>query len=135
MKDKHSILVVDDEKNIADTVAWILQAAGYTARPAYDGSAALAMSREQTPDLIISDVLMPGINGIELAITASMEYPRCRILLFSGQAGSGDMLDEARRRGHDFELLPKPIDPDDLVKKVADVFAPPQQDDTRARPT
>src|SRR5690349_3185634 len=123
MKDKHSILVVDDERNIADTVAWILQAEGYTARPAYDGATALAMSREQTPDLIISDVLMPGINGIELAIAASTDYPRCRILLFSGQAGSGDMLDAARRHGHDFELLSKPIDPDDLVKKVADVLA------------
>jgi DNA-binding NtrC family response regulator len=135
VKDKQSILVVDDEKNIADTVAWILQKAGYAARPAYDAPAALAMSREQAPDLIISDVLMPGINGIELAINATIEYPRCRILLFSGQAGSADMLDEARRRGHDFELLAKPIEPEDLVKKVADVLAPPQQDDTRARPT
>jgi DNA-binding NtrC family response regulator len=135
MKNKHSILVVDDEKNIADTVAWILQAAGYTARPAYDGSAALAISREQTPDLIISDVLMPGINGIELAITASMEHPRCRILLFSGQAGSADMLDEARRQGHDFELLAKPIEPQDLVKKVADVLASTQQDGRPARAT
>jgi DNA-binding NtrC family response regulator len=123
MKDKHSILVVDDEKNIADTVAWILQAAGYTARSAYDGSVALAMSREQTPDLIISDVLMPGISGVELAINASIEYPRCRILLFSGQAGGADMLDEARRQGHDFELLAKPIEPEDLVKKVAEVLA------------
>jgi DNA-binding NtrC family response regulator len=123
MKDKHSILVVDDEKNIADTVAWILQAAGYTARSAYDGSAALAMSREQAPDLIISDVLMPGINGIELAINATAQYPRCRILLFSGQAGSANMLEEARRNGNDFELLAKPIEPDDLVKKVADILA------------
>jgi CheY-like chemotaxis protein len=126
VKDKHSILVVDDEKNIADTVAWILEGAGYAARPAYDGSAALAISREQTPDLIISDVLMPGINGIELAIMAKTEYPRCRILLFSGQAGSADMLEQARRHGHEFELLAKPIEPEDLVKKVADVLAAAQ---------
>ncbi|HZQ25607.1 MAG TPA: response regulator [Terriglobales bacterium] len=135
MKEKHSILVVDDEKNIADTVAWILQAAGYIARPVYDGSSALAITREQTPDLIISDVLMPGINGIELAINASIACPRCRILLFSGQAGSADMLDEARRQGHEFELLAKPIEPEDLVKKVADVLASAQQDDTSARAT
>jgi len=93
------------------------------------------MSREQPPDLIISDVLMPGIKGIELAISASIEYQRYQILLFSGQARSADMLDEARRHGHEFELIAKPIEPADLVKKVADVLASDQQDDTPAQTT
>jgi CheY-like chemotaxis protein len=122
MTQTHTVLIVDDEKNIADTVALILQAAGYAAQAAYDGSAALAMTRDGPPDLILTDVLMPGMNGIDLAIAAQRECPTCQVLLFSGQAASADMLEDARLRGHYFEVLPKPIEPDDLLKKVADVF-------------
>lgn len=131
----HSVLIVDDEKNIADTVALILQAAGYAARAAYDGSAALAMTRNSQPDLILTDVLMPGMNGIELAITARREYPQCHVLLFSGQAASADMLEEARLRGYDFEVLAKPVEPEDLLKRIADVFTPVQQDQARPGPS
>lgn len=123
MTETHSVLIVDDEKNIADTVALILQGAGYAAKAAYDSSVALSMTREHIPDLIISDVLMPGMNGIELAITARRQYPHCIVLLLSGQAASADMLEDARARGYDFELLAKPLEPEDLLKKVADVFA------------
>jgi CheY-like chemotaxis protein len=123
MTEKHSVLIVDDEKNIADTVALILQDAGYTAMAAYDSSVALSITREHAPDLIISDVVMPGMNGIELAITARRQYPDCIVLLLSGQAASADMLEDARARGYDFELLAKPLEPEDLLKKVADVFA------------
>ncbi|HZQ20062.1 MAG TPA: response regulator [Terriglobales bacterium] len=123
MTQTHSVLIVDDEKNIADTVALILQDAGYAARAAYDSSVALAMTREHAPHLIISDVLMPGINGIELAITVRRQYPQCIVLLLSGQAASADMLEDARARGYEFELLAKPLEPEDLLKKVADVFA------------
>jgi CheY-like chemotaxis protein len=122
MTQTRSVLIVDDEKNIADTVALILRAAGYAAQAAYDGSAALALTRDVPPDLILTDVLMPGMNGIDLAIAAQREWPTCRVLLFSGQAASADMLEDARSRGHDFEILPKPIEPDDLLKKISEVF-------------
>lgn len=118
-----SILVVDDEKTIADTLTLILQDAGYTARAAYDGAAALNLSREHAPDLVITDVLMPGMSGVDLALTTQREFPECRILLFSGQAASVDMLEDARSRGHDFELLAKPVDLDELLQKITKVFA------------
>jgi CheY-like chemotaxis protein len=117
-----SILIVDDEKTIADTLALILQDAGYTARAAYDGAAALTLSREHAPDLIISDVLMPGMSGVDLAVTTRREFPDCRILLFSGQAASVDMLENARSHGHDFELLAKPVDLDELLQRVTNMF-------------
>lgn len=117
-----SILIVDDEKSIADTLAMIMQDAGYSARAAYNGAAALTLSREQAPDLVISDVLMPGMSGVDLAVTTKREFPSCRILLFSGQAASADMLRDARGRGYDFELLAKPIDPDELLQKLTAMF-------------
>lgn len=125
---RRSVLVVDDERNIADTLALILQDEGYRAEAAYDGGVALSKARECRPDLIISDVLMPGMNGIELAITTQREFPNCRILLFSGQAASADMLREARRNGHDFELLAKPVDPEELIERVAQAVGPGQGD-------
>lgn len=129
---KASVLVVDDEKNIADTVAMILIAAGYEAKSAYDGSSALSMTREQPPDLMISDVVMPGLNGIELAITIRKEFPSCRVLLFSGQAPSANMLREARGEGYELELLAKPMDPDDLLQKVKEIIGP--RDDAPGQP-
>ncbi len=122
MTQMRSVLIVDDEKNIADTVALILRGAGYAARAAYDGSVALSMTRDRPPDLILTDVLMPGMNGIDLAIAALREFPSCHVLLCSGQAASADMLEDARSHGHHFEVLPKPIEPDDLLKKISDVF-------------
>jgi CheY-like chemotaxis protein len=100
----------------------IMQDAGYSARAAYNGAAALTLSREQAPDLVISDVLMPGMSGVDLAVTTKREFPSCRILLFSGQAASADMLRDARGRGYDFELLAKPIDPDELLQKLTAMF-------------
>lgn len=116
------ILVVDDEKRIADTLAIILDSKGYSAQPAYDGATALAACRDRVPDLLISDVVMPGMTGIELGIAIRQEFPTCQILLFSGQAATADMLEKAQGRGHDFELLAKPVHPDQLLQKVAELI-------------
>ncbi len=120
---KSSILVVDDEKRIADTLALILASKGYAARAAYDGASGIEMCRELRPDLVISDVVMPGMNGIEMAIAIRRQFSNCRVLLFSGQAASADMPEQARTRGHSFELLAKPIHPEELIAKVNQVLA------------
>jgi len=82
---KLQVLVVDDEKSIADTLALILRAKGYKAASAYDGAAGLALYRRMVPDLVISDVVMPQMNGVDMAIAIRREFLRSRILLFSGQ--------------------------------------------------
>jgi DNA-binding NtrC family response regulator len=79
---------------------------------------ALEASRSQTPELLISDVIMPEINGIELAIQLLQICPECRVLLFSGQANTQGLLDTARASGNDFEIMSKPIHPSDLFRKV-----------------
>jgi CheY-like chemotaxis protein len=61
------VLVVDDEPIIADTLTMILATSGYDSRPAYSGEMALEMARSFKPDPLITDVVMPGISGIEAA--------------------------------------------------------------------
>ena len=119
---KGSILVVDDEQRIADTLTLILSSKGYNVQVAYDGASGLEIYRTMLPDLVIGDVVMPRMNGVEMAIAIRKEFPNSRILLFSGQAVSADMLDEARGRGYDFELLAKPIHPNELLQKVNELM-------------
>lgn len=118
-KPKRRVLVVDDEQVIADTLSIILNHAGFDASPVYTGSAAVESARKLQPDLIISDVIMPDMNGIEAAIQIRSFLPGCKILLFSGQAATADLLENARAQGHEFEILAKPVHPQDLLAKLA----------------
>jgi CheY-like chemotaxis protein len=113
------VLVVDDEKPLADTLAWILQGEGHEAFAVYDGHAALKKSESFNPDCVISDVIMPGMNGIELCSAIEKRHPNCQLLLFSGHAFTGELLAKARAEGHTWELLAKPMDPEELLAKVA----------------
>src|SRR5512140_1434938 len=97
-----SLLVVDDEKRIADTLVLIMQSKGYLAEAAYDAVEGIAAYRRGRPDLVISDVVMPGMNGVEMSIAIRQEFPDARIFLFSGQAAAADLLAAARLRGYDF---------------------------------
>jgi CheY-like chemotaxis protein len=115
---KPRVLVVDDEQVIADTLAKILDLNGYDASAVYTGTAAVESARQLQPDLIISDVIMPDMNGIEAAIRIRGFLPGCKILLFSGQAATADLLENARSQGHEFEILAKPVHPADLLAKL-----------------
>jgi CheY-like chemotaxis protein len=70
---------------------------------------ALAAARSKAPDLLISDITMPGISGVDLAIQMKAQYPRCKVLLFSGQPATLDLLEDAHAKGHDFQYLRKPV--------------------------
>ena len=105
------VLVVEDEPIIADTLAVILWRHGYYAVAAYTGESGLQQARTLKPDVVISDVLMPGMNGTEMAIQIRQFLPSCAVLLFSGQAATADLLEEARRKGPTFEIIAKPLYP------------------------
>jgi CheY-like chemotaxis protein len=115
---KPRVLVVDDEQVIADTLARILDLNGYEASAVYSGTAAVESARSLQPDLVISDVIMQDMNGIEAAINIRGFLPSCKILLFSGQAATADLLENARAQGHEFEILAKPVHPADLLAKL-----------------
>ena len=118
VKAKPRVIVVDDEHVIADTLATILNRAGFDATAVYTGRQAVDLARTSKPDLIISDVMMPDMNGIEAAIDIRGFLPSCKVLLFSGQAATADLLENARASGYEFEILAKPIHPQDLLAKL-----------------
>jgi len=112
------ILVVDDEKVIADTIVQILNRNGFIAEAAYGGEEAIQKAKRHCPELVLSDVLMPQVDGVEACIEIRKHCPETRIILFSGQAATVEILARARERGHTFELLPKPIHPTQLIKHL-----------------
>lgn len=81
------------------------------------------MARVVPPDLVITDVVMAGMSGIDLAIVMHELVPDCRILLFSGQAATADLLATARRDGHTFAVLAKPVHPHDLLEQASRVIS------------
>lgn len=115
---KLRIIVVDDEVLIAETLAEILNAEGFEARAVTAGDAALTLAQTFVPDIMFSDVIMPGMTGVDLGIKIRSIVPRCKIFLFSGQAATVDLLDQARKQGHSFDILAKPIRPEAVVELV-----------------
>lgn len=122
------VFVVDDEDVIASTVATILRLqGGFRATSFTDPLKALEAAHVEPPDLIISDVVMPQLSGIELAVQVKESFPDCKILLFSGQASTAHLLETARDKGHTFDLLLKPVHPADLLAKIRNLAGVTQQ--------
>jgi DNA-binding NtrC family response regulator len=87
---------------------------------AYHGESALEHDRTVHPDVLISYFVMPEMTGVELAIAVTETVPGCKVLLFSGQAATVDLLEKARHRGHDFTILTKPVHPTDMLRRISE---------------
>ncbi len=116
--DKCHVLVVDDEPLIADTLAEILSNNGYRAAVAYSSADAMERARRHRPDVVITDFLMPDVDGIDLALAIREFMPACRVLVFSGHITSSELIFRMRRRGCNFEILSKPIPPAELLERL-----------------
>ncbi len=116
--DKPVVLVVDDEPLIADSLAAILGTAGFSVLKAYNGTSALELAMASTPQLLLTDVAMPGMNGIDLAMAVADALPETKVLLFSAHASSLDLA-EARGAGFDFPLMAKPMHPREMLRQVS----------------
>ncbi len=115
---RRKVLVVDDEHLVADTISEILNENGFEAAAAYSGEAAIALAGVLEPDILLTDVLMPNVNGVQLAISLTQDRPLLQVILFSGQTGISEIIQNAREAGYMFDLLPKPIHPEELLRKL-----------------
>lgn len=116
---KQRVFVVDDERMIVDTLVEILTDRGFEAIPFYDSRRVIAHAEQQCPDVLLTDVVMPHLNGVDLAALITKRCPHTRVLLLSGQAATANLLQGATPPGKRFELLSKPLDPRVLLKKLA----------------
>jgi CheY-like chemotaxis protein len=117
-RDRPTVLIVDDEPLIVDTLTEVFEDEGFLVLPAYDGWMALEKIARLRPDYVLSDVLMPKMNGVELAIAIRKMYPSTRITLFSGQAGISEILLDGRRKGFEFDLIAKPMHPLKVIEHL-----------------
>jgi len=118
LKPKIRVLVVDDHSTFADSLALILNQDSCEAIAVYSGEQAVEAATLFRPDVLISDVIMDGINGIETAILIGEAFPACEIVLVSGQLHTGPLLERARQQGHDFEVLAKPVHPETILRRL-----------------
>lgn len=109
---------MDDEPIIGFTLATILESAGYTARSFSDPLDALRAAETNCPNYLISDVMMPVLNGIDLGIQFKAIYPDVKVLLFSGAASFASIWELANGRGNPFDTLAKPIQPEALLAAI-----------------
>jgi CheY-like chemotaxis protein len=121
-EDAFHIFIVDDEKAIAETLAIILGKSGFVATSFTNPLEALEKASTKSPSLLLSDVFMPQLSGVDLAVQIKEKCPDCEILLFSGQAETNDLLTAARKQGHNFPLVAKPIHPADLILRIRELI-------------
>lgn len=115
---KATVVVVDDERLIADTIAEILETGGFEASAFYDADSALRHCRESCPDIVITDYVMPGLNGLQLAHQLRTECSGARVFLLTGQGNIAWMSQQMRELGSEFEILAKPLHPEELLERL-----------------
>jgi DNA-binding NtrC family response regulator len=125
--------IVDDEPLVASTLSIIRETWGFESRFFTAPIEALHAAVLDPPDLLLSDVIMPRMSGMALAIRLQQQFPWCRVLLLSGQAGTDDLLRLARADGYDFTLMSKPAHPRDILKMIEAIFAAPPHSGQRVK--
>jgi signal transduction histidine kinase len=118
------VLVVDDSRDAAETLALLLRGLGHEVHTAYDGPSALEAAREQRPDVVLLDIGLPHMDGYEVA-TQLRQQPDTRAVLLVAMTGFGQEQDRQRSlaAGFDHHLV-KPVDPVELQKLLARREAP-----------
>lgn len=117
------VYVVDDEEIIATTLAAILRGSGFEAEAFVDPLEALMAAEYRTPDLLLTDVMMPQLNGVDLGAQFKAVHPKCKVLLFSGQASTLDLMHGSWGWEQQFEVLTKPVHPKELLSAIQKLIA------------
>jgi CheY-like chemotaxis protein len=119
-KSKKRLLVLDDDSAVRQTWTIILRQHGYDVVAAERGEEAVTAACQHQPDLLLADIRLPDMSGIEAAQRIVQAVPHCRVLLISGDGGSSEVLEDAIARGVVFEVLPKPISPLELLARIGE---------------
>jgi DNA-binding NtrC family response regulator len=118
-KKPHRIFVVDDDLVIASSLASILRYQGFDDVTYFTNPLkALDAVSEKTPHLLLTDMVMLPFTGLELAMKMQTICPACKIILFSGSLSFRELLEIARGEGYDFDVLAKPVHPNELMAKI-----------------
>lgn len=125
MQRKIRVLVVDDNQSVADTARLVLVDRGYEAEVAYSGEDALDLARSAHFDILVTDVMMEPMNGIQTAIAFRHINPQGRVVLMSGNERAANLLLDAVRTGHEFPVLAKPFHPQELFSEISAISVPP----------
>jgi DNA-binding response OmpR family regulator len=123
-----SLLIVEDEVELRSLLKNAFRAAGFEVQVAQEGSAVPALCKVKVPDLVISDIYMPGRGGLELLMDLKREHPNLKIIIMSGDVTAGDLLPVARTLGADRTFM-KPFIISELVDAAFEVLGA----DARAR--
>lgn len=114
---KHKILVVDDEHAVADTLCLIFKKRGFDCRVSYTGDSAIANADEFCPELLLCDISMPDMNGLEIVSKVTAKCPQCRVLLLTGHYTNVQSA-EAWAMSHPApsRIMTKPVPPAQLLE-------------------
>jgi DNA-binding response OmpR family regulator len=123
-KDRPVVLVVNKEPAIAETVLEILNKNGFAAIAAYDAKDALETALLIPPELVIAEVALPGLSGIEVATALKKELPDCKILLLAGQAEKAAVHGTVKAAGLEVEVVEKPVHTAELLAHVFSRLVP-----------
>ena len=123
MTDPPRVLVVDDDRDIRDLVTFKLEQAGYEVRQAEDGLQALEAVREWSPDLVVLDVMMPGLSGVDVTreLRADPATAATPVILLTAKAQEADVETGFVSGADDYVV--KPFSPRELVSRVQAVLA------------
>jgi CheY-like chemotaxis protein len=126
------IIVIDDEEDIRNVLVEVLERAGYDVDTAQDSDAGLQLMRTKGADLVITDIIMPGKDGVDTAYQIRMEFPNTRIIVISGGGNVMPMeyepgaiktsayLASADAAGADMTLT-KPFDRNEILEAVSNL--------------
>lgn len=132
--DAPRILVVDDQQSLLDILQRWLARCGYEVHVAADGFAALSLAKEHRFDVIVTDLKMPGLNGLQLMALLKDQDPAVQVIFLTGQGTMQDAI-EALREGRAFDFLQKPLrDLHELNQVIDKAMARRRQSDSAAQP-
>lgn len=117
---KFSVLLVDDEREFVSTLAERMEMRGFAPEVAFNGEQALEMLARNTPDVMVLDVKMPGMDGLEVLRRTRKSHPHIQVIILTGHGSERD--EETARRLGAFEHLNKPVDINDLVVVMERAF-------------